>query len=151
MPYDFQDTVVVCTAEDLDVFGVRVLTGEACAYGQRLLCDVNEDGQQLLREFWGLPTLMLAPAMNERVGTKPAVGSVMLERRAVLGLARFAMFRSGALAFWEDRQACGGLVGLYNEQRVREYEAEGVALEYNPTHRTEQPHVGARNVHAMLG
>lgn len=40
--------------EDLKPYGIDMLTGEACAYGYRLLCDITEDGRKLFESVFGL-------------------------------------------------------------------------------------------------
>jgi hypothetical protein len=40
---------------DLETYGIRCLTGEACLLSARALCDLTDDGQALVREFFGLP------------------------------------------------------------------------------------------------
>lgn len=40
--------------EDLAPYGIDMLTGESCAYGYRLLCDVNSRGMELLASVFGL-------------------------------------------------------------------------------------------------
>ena len=42
---------------DLRQFGINILTGEACALGMRVLCDLDEQGVRLMREVFGLPDL----------------------------------------------------------------------------------------------
>jgi hypothetical protein len=38
----------------LSAIGIEPLTGEACAYSMRVLCDLNEDGCKLIADFFGL-------------------------------------------------------------------------------------------------
>lgn len=151
------ETVVIHSWSDLRVFGINVLTGEACAYGQRLLCDVNEQGKALLAEFFGMPNIQLAPPMNSRVNEQPSVGSVMLERSAWRALAHFGHFHQGALAYAEIPSEIpnGPIVGIYSENRLQEYEraSTGDASTFRLVRnfRSSQPRVGSRNVHAMSG
>ena len=41
--------------DDLRQFGIHTLTGEACAVGLRILCDLTPDGVRVIREVFGLP------------------------------------------------------------------------------------------------
>ena len=42
---------------DLEKFGVVLLTGEACGLSYRLLCDVTARGKKTLERPWGWPNL----------------------------------------------------------------------------------------------
>jgi hypothetical protein len=76
--------------------GVNPLTGEACALSMRILCDVNEQGAALLREYFGLPTdCKLSDPWNSKVGNAPAVASFMIDRKAFPALVHFALLRAG--------------------------------------------------------
>ena len=86
----------------MEIFGVKALTSEACAFGMRVLCDASESGLSLLRDYLGVPALLLSPPMNAYVGESDAVGSIMLQSQGWRSLARFAAFRAGALAVREE-------------------------------------------------
>jgi hypothetical protein len=141
------------TWQDMARFGINALTGEACAYGQRMLCDVNADGQLLLADYFGWQeSLRLAPPMNSLVAGMPSVGSVMLPRDW-RDLALFAHFREGAYGVYIsdiDRS----VVPIESEDRMNQYQAAGEhsgRLVRNPSIGSTQPHVGSRNVHAFTG
>jgi hypothetical protein len=134
-------------------FGINILTGERCAYGMRLLCDVNEDGAALMKEYLGVTGFQ--PNWNSTVDDKPAVGSVMLDRDSLPRLAQFAMFRAGALAVFVD---CGSITPITEPDRLEAYvqlvqceRFESATLIRNPALNSNQPHVGSRNVHAFSG
>lgn len=76
-------------------FGVNPLTGEACAYGLRILCDASQEGVALLTQFLGTATLALSPNWNSRVGERPAVASVLLPRETLRPLHVFALLQQG--------------------------------------------------------
>ena len=133
----------------LEQFGILSLTGEACAFSQRMLCDVNTDGADLLADFWGLPLVNLAEPMNSRVAGKPSCGSVMLARSGWRAIAEFALFKSGALARFERED--GTLVGLYTQDYVDRYAELGTNLVRNYALTTSIPHVGSRNIHQATG
>lgn len=144
-------TLAIRSAADLAVLGINPLTGEACAYSQRILCDVNEEGRELLREYLGLPSLELAPAMNGTVDGWPAVGCFMLSRGSIQDLARFGMFYKGALA--NITFTDGTLYGLFDQDLVDRYAGalSNGTLERNPVATSCAPRVGSRNVHQMTG
>jgi len=78
---------------DLKDFGINPLTGEACAYSMRLLCDLSADGEELVAGFLGLRDTTSFPAnWNSMVGEKDSVGSVMLTRSTLKELMYFALF-----------------------------------------------------------
>ena len=79
----------------LTQFGINPLTGEACAYGLRVLCDVSQEGAALLTQFLGAATLALHPNWNSRVGERPAVASVLLPRESLRPLHIFALLQQG--------------------------------------------------------
>lgn len=84
------------TFSNLHTIGINPLTGEACAFSMRILCDVNDKGAELVKDFLGLPVgTKLADAWNREVNCYPAIGSIMVERGLFPSLARFALFRSG--------------------------------------------------------
>ena len=73
---------------DLEQFGVLPLTGEACGVGMRMLCDLTQEGVDLIREFMRVePT---ADAWNSK-----GIKSIMLPRALFQDLWIFAMIRAG--------------------------------------------------------
>lgn len=81
------------STEQLQEYGIKPLTGEACGYGMRVLCDVSEYGKELLCQYFGLCGVELFDNWNTYVGDTYAIGSVMLTREALSGLLRFVLFR----------------------------------------------------------
>lgn len=146
----------VHTWNDLEQFGINCLTGEACAYSQRLLCDVNDDGAKLMADYLGIDFRGFADNWNSQVNGKPAVGSVMLHRDSLQQVAVFAMFRAGALAVYT---AGGDLTPICDSERMQQYVSymnsastiESVRLFRNPTTSSIAPREGSRNVHAATG
>jgi hypothetical protein len=142
---------------DLAQFGITGLTGEACAYSMRTLCDVNEEGKALLAEFFGMPELTLAKNMNSTVDGKPSIGSIMLTHDIVPKLAQFAFFTKDALAV----VISGGreINGLFEAERVQQYRdfieqhpnETSFDLVTNHAIRSSAPMVGSRNVHMATG
>lgn len=142
------ESLTVSGLHKFETFGITVLTGEACAYSQRLLCDVNEDGLSLLAEFLGIPDLKLAAPMNSRVNGLPAVGSLMLAPGMWKDLAKFAFFHSRALGWVE---VGGELTGIYSQELFDSYVQHDYPVHRNYALTSSHPSVGSRNVHQMTG
>lgn len=137
-------------------FGINALTGEACAFSLRVLCDVNEDGENLLKDYFGTPGMQLADPWNSTVNGAPSVGSVMLPRSIAMDLATFALFRAGALAVVTT--AGGHTTGIFDKERFADYEklsaadpVRGFSILRNPQLGSHAPMQGSRNVHAATG
>lgn len=79
------------TIQTLESIGISLLTGEACAFSMRVLCDVNQKGKELIEDFLGV-TLSKEP-WNSRVNNFPSVNSFMLSRETIDPLVRFSLFR----------------------------------------------------------
>lgn len=135
---------------DLKDYGIGPLTGEACGYGQRLLCDLTEDGQQLIRDFFSLPEgTTFSPNWNTTVNGKPSVGSIMLPRNLIDDLRVFIIFhiekKKYAYVFPSD-SIVGSDVRIEPEQLM-----EGCRCATNWALAGNHPNSGGRNVHAMSG
>lgn len=146
----------VSNIRDMAQFGINGLTGEACAYGMRTLCDVNEEGKALLAEFFGMPDISLPRNMNSTVDGQPAIGSLMLAHDIVPKLAQFAFFTKGALAV----VIMGGreIHGIFEAERLQQYRdfaekenGASVTVVTNYALRSAAPMVGSRNVHQATG
>lgn len=150
MPKSIDSPHVQFTGLDSFVpYGINPLTGEACAFSLRILCDVNEDGLALLSEYWGVPNLQLAEPMNSQVNDKPSVGSVMLSRDAWRSLTRFVAARMGAAAVVHTPDG-HSLVAVVDPEMVARYEAVphfGVERLSRPA----GPAVDSRHVHQFTG
>lgn len=152
------------STSDLQQFGINVLTGEACSYGLRLLCDLTEDGVNLVSAFLGG---IDRGATDDPPGfpfpknwNSGAVASVMLTRNVLFGeLAVFALFRAGCSLV--VRGPDGSVTGVFpHEHRALEmYDAIRYApdesREYyfhvNRSLRTRQPSADGRNEHTFTG
>ncbi len=81
---------------DLRAYGINYLTGEACAVGKRLLCDVNERGRRLFCSIFGLPPdTAFAENWNSTVNGESAVGSVFLPRFSFSFIAAMILLEVG--------------------------------------------------------
>lgn len=141
----------------LQQFGINALTGEACKYSMRLLCDLNEDGVELLRDFFGLqivlnPKTQFAENWNSQVNGKPALVSIMLPRGVFDDLCRFALQSKGTI--FAVRTPAGDWIG-YTSEDVVHYTLTSEKLQITPEWRVyynpPQPGSGSRNQHAFTG
>lgn len=139
-------TTTIASWADLQQFGINALTGEACGYNLRLLCDVSEEGREAVLEWLSLPQdTRLAEPWNSTVDGKPAVGSIMLDRDMSERLGQYLLFRAGALAI--AHMGMGGIIGIFDEMRLQQYVNFGCPLTRNYLRNA----VRGRNVHAMTG
>jgi hypothetical protein len=148
----------VSNMADLAQFGIKALTGEACAFSLRVLCDVNESGLELLQDYFGAPGLELADNWNSTVNEEPAIGSIMLPRGITKDMATFALFRAGAVAVVYT--ANDSATGVFDQARLEEYEKAsasgrnsltGFTILRNPRISSQAPMAGSRNIHAATG
>lgn len=72
--------------EDLRSYGIDILTGEACAYGYRVLCDVTKAGVTLFNSVFDMQS-SLRPGWNDQDSY-----SIMMPRSMFQPLAIFALF-----------------------------------------------------------
>jgi hypothetical protein len=84
--------------DDLKYYGVNLLTGERDnLFLGRLLCDLSQDGVELVRDYFGLPRgCVFDENWNGNVGDEPAIASVMLTRETLVQLCVFALLQHGA-------------------------------------------------------
>jgi len=148
-----KDTVTLNDWSSLEVFGIRSLSRERCAYSLRVVCDLNEDGRRLVSQLLDVEEGAFAPQWNSTVGGKPAVASVMLPVGIFNDLATFASFEAGALAVIDG---FGQLIAIFDQDRMRQYEdaAKGsleVTIRRNPATGSLAPRVGSFNVHMATG
>lgn len=86
---------VIRNWNDLEPYGVSCLTGEACGYGYRLLCDLNAMGVQLVQNCLEISEIKLRDAWNSKVNGEPAIASIMLPPSMITPLAIFALLDAG--------------------------------------------------------
>lgn len=94
---------------DLKPYGIEYLTGEACAYGQRVLCDMNEDGKKLIQDWIGVTEFQ--KNWNSSVNGKPAVASIMLDAMLLPALFKFILMHIEGYRFvvqWKDLAVVSG-------------------------------------------
>ena len=105
--------------DDLKQFGIIPLTGEACTYGLRILCDLTEEGKQAVQAFLGSHQLTGFPGnWNSREGQ---VASVMLPRSLMFNeLGVFLMFRAGCALVMASGDGLNG----YSAEDLTDYKEE---------------------------
>ena len=82
----------ITTFSDLEKFGIVPLTGESCGISRRMLCDVTEQGRQLVTRTFGLPNnTKLSEPWNSSSSSGEHVGSIMLSRNQITDLGVFAL------------------------------------------------------------
>ena len=88
---------ILGSPRDLEPYGISALTGEACAYNLRLLCDLNARGVESVSQFLGLRARpqSFADPWNRTVDGEDSLGSVMLPRSVLQDLTTFLLFREG--------------------------------------------------------
>ena len=139
---------------DLRAFGINMLTGEADRLNLRLLCDLTEQGAELLIDYFGLPSdVTLAEPANSAFEGEKTVGSIMVARGSLHQIATFAAFRANALAIVEMP---GSFTIIFDAERLAQYEGlaerdRSVSILRNYGRNANAPHFGTRNIHAMTG
>ena len=77
-------------------YGINFLTGEACAVGKRLLCDVNDQGRKLICSVFGLPSnTTFAENWNSSVNGEPSIGSIFFPPHLFAFLAAMICLQTG--------------------------------------------------------
>lgn len=118
--YNDPETIVL-EQEGYSFLGINILTGEACRLGQRLLCDLNEDGVELVERYLGCK-VKAESNQNSMVGEKPAVASVFLGRETLREMGVFGLMLKGAKACVLASEKTGFRnIGIFSEARLRQY------------------------------
>lgn len=105
----------VMESDKLRKYGITMLTGEADALGIRTLCDVNNDGLQLLRLTLGVSEIAMGKPMNSRVNGKDSVGSLFIPNDMIPTLCVVALANQpGIVEVWE--WANGDLRGMTEKE-----------------------------------
>jgi len=91
--------------------GLDILTGEACGYSMRLLCDITPELEDLLSEYLGGSIEFNQDAWNHRNG---AIHSVMLARSMITDLSIFALLHEYELVVSYNMEK----QGLHNQYRA---------------------------------
>ena len=140
---------------DLKQFGINPLTGEACAYSMRTLCDLSQKGAELMCDFLGLQirspmSTVFAANWNSNVGEDTSVASVMIARGLFPDLCRFALFKANMeLAVRKPDGSWSGYADLDDEMRKRIVDMAN--CDKWELHRNPRVGQGSRNQHAFSG
>jgi len=136
---------------DMSRYGIEVLTGESCAFGLRLLCDLNIDGFELLREFFGL--FGTAPVKgsnwNPEVNGKRAICSIMLPKDMLRSLAAYVLFRQGYEAIHDA--GFGPVYGLTTTDIASLTQEQQATIRRNPAYNSNIPMKDGRCIHQATG
>ncbi|MDP2607246.1 MAG: hypothetical protein Q8S00_32315 [Deltaproteobacteria bacterium] len=111
--------------DDLKPFGINCLTGEACGYAMRLLCDVTERGAEIVERYLG-GTVQIKRGSNWNGGSSddPHVGSVLLARDSLISLGAFCLLRTrtdSGSAIILLKEAYGGYLVEYSAESLESY------------------------------
>ena len=135
---------------DLEKFGVVLLTGEACGLGYRLLCDLTESGRRIVQKCLSLAHGFAGEAWNRGSEDDPHVGSIMLTTEMRVPLGVFALLESGCTEVWLYQN--GSLLGVEKDdppdlvERSRKMAPESLVRTFG-----YRGTAGDRNVHMMSG
>ena len=134
---------------DIEPYGIELLTGEACGLSYRLLCDVTERGKKTIEKCLGLKSLGLAENWNRGRAEDPHVGSIMLTHEMLTPLAVFALLESGCK---EVYLVNGSVVGVEHSDPADLIETVKRVAGVDYARRfAYQGTAGDRNVHVMSG
>lgn len=95
------------STDDLEELGVLALTGEACGIGMRVLCDLTQEGVDLIREF------MKVDVFDDAWNSK-GIKSIMLPYSMLEDLWLYGQVRNGALTVFR-----GGHVWLREWETIK--------------------------------
>ena len=119
--------------QDLRLYGIDVLTGEACDVSFRLLCDVTTKGKTILEKCLGC-RLELNEPWNGGTEDDPHVGSIMLAPHFLIPIGIFALLESGCREVWH---VCESLVGIEDAaadeevSRLRSFHGKDIRRTYS--------------------
>lgn len=130
---------------NLKDYGIDMLTGEACSFSLRILCDVTEQGKSLLERYFGVDKIDFAPNWNHGSDEHPNIGSITIGRHSLNDIRVFCGLSVSAYVMVE---ASGQVVTLSKEEL--DYlradfpsQMEKAIVYYNPGY--------DRNLHQMSG
>ena len=134
---------------DLQAYGIELLTGEACGLGYRLLCDVTERGRKTIEKCLGLTNLVLPESWNRGSTEDPHVGSIMLTREMLEPLAVFALLEAGCKEVYLVKNSVVGIEASDPPTAIEDVKRwSGVEYARRYAYRGT---AGDRNVHVMSG
>ena len=132
----------LCSTEDLAKYGIMWLTGEADPYSLRVLCDLNDQGQEIIKAFLGLSDMTVFKNWNSR---NNATGSFLMPRSMYMDLIKFILFHvEGCDCAYKTFNGFQGYMEHHVERASDEFKAD-LIWNYN------RGKTNNRNVHAMSG
>jgi hypothetical protein len=134
---------------DLEEFGIVALTGEACGYSMRILCDVTTVGKAFLERFFGGNVQIRDGSnWNGKSSAGTHVGSVLLPYSILSDLGAFLLaFTAGPESVVCSLEG-GTVVELDGQPEDMEETGRGIIRYYK---RSDAPGTGDRNRHAASG
>lgn len=100
----------------LEPFGILPLTGEACALGYRILCDLTEKGKRSVERC--LSVEIRSESWNSGSAEDRHVASIMLTQEMLVPLAVFALLEAGCREVWVTSGAAFGVEDGDSEAEV---------------------------------
>jgi hypothetical protein len=149
---------------DLQEYGINPLTGEACRVGRRILCDLTDEGKEVVCDLLGIPVnSKFAENWNSSQRTGKSHHSFMLPYELITDLMVWCLIHEGCTQIAVvDSQTKGGLHydggvhGLREADDPMEWQEwlEHLAR-FGSTYRLitlkDQPGHGTRCTHQMSG
>jgi len=133
--------------DDLERYGIVLLTGEACGLMYRILFDVTARGRAILEKCFSVNRIELASPWNTGKDQDPHIGSIMLAREMLVPVGIFALLESGCTEVWRKEDSLFGI----EPSDSREW-CESFKKVYGPFQRfAYQGTAGDRNIHQMSG
>ena len=134
--------------QDLLPFGIDPLTGEACSYSYRILCDCTAKGRTILLRALGVPDIKLCDPWNNGSASDRHIGSCMIFLCMLEFLAVFAFLEDNAKEIWICKNGC--VMGFYPDDTDEEIRQTEQFLE-GELRRKIRPSFSDRQQHAMTG
>ena len=147
-----QDRETLNGVSDLQQYGINALTGEACPFSLRMLCDLSEEGKVLIEEIFGMECNRAN--MNSKVGNKDAIASVMIPHSAFVEIKKYILWRIGSqyIVTSSNDWNMQGYKDFTEDEKEYYFsdDNDGHKVYMNPRVKG-QPAVGGMNVHAFTG
>jgi hypothetical protein len=146
-----KDQIYFKNWRDLEKYGINSLTGESCAYSLRLLCDLNQEGVDLLQAYFGMYNAdSFASNWNSTVNGKPAIKSIMLSYELFFPLVQFIISHVEKYPYYIRAKGMGEIIAFSDEQDLEFYQAnpDYYSLFYGHTIKESR---GGRCVHQFTG
>lgn len=121
--------------DDLKSFGINALTGERCGFGLRLLCDLNQEGLELICKFFAIAEPGFESSWNSQVNGKPVVASIMLPTSILSDLGAFALLQKWGQVWIHSN----GYVEVPSEDSIETYRAAWKNVETSEDIKTKVP------------